>query len=143
MWGLLPGALEHRPLEGALEDEVGRFGAAGQEEASFHLQGDRVDLSPTAQAALLRICQEALTNVKRHAKAKEVSVTLAYRPESVSLTIQDNGSGFDPGTAKEAGGQGGFGLEGMEQRARLLEGTFVVNSNIGEGTTIEVTIPAA
>ncbi len=141
VWNLLPQALEQRSLETALREEVGRFAATGQERASFGLSGDRRELSPNVQAALLRICQESLTNVMKHSKATEVNVNLSFYPEAVYLAIQDDGVGFDPTDHTKEKGQGGFGLMSMEQRIKLLGGTFNVSSAMGEGAMVEVRIP--
>ena len=90
---------------------------------------------------MLRICQESLTNVRKHARANEVTIDLTYRPDSVSLMIVDDGAGFDTGSALEGEGRGGFGLIGMRQRATLLKGALDVISGPGAGTTIKVVIP--
>ena len=93
-----------------------RFEAEGGERASFGISGQRRELP--VQAALLRICQESLTNVVKHAHATDVQVELAFEPASVLLRVRDNGRGFDVEQAKARprGRGGGFGLSGMEQR---------------------------
>ena len=143
VWNLVPGALEHRLLETALQDEVRRFAAEGSEKASFSLSGDRRELPSNVQAALLRICQESLTNVRRHARATEVTVTLYIDPDAVRLRVKDNGVGFDAGGEKAEDREGGFGLIGMEQRARLLGGILDIDSQRDNGTLVEVRIPTA
>ena len=143
VWNLLPKALEQQSLNEALQDEVSRFAAGGGTSASFDLSGHARKLSPEAQAALLRICQEALTNVRKHAGATEVNVELAFSSQSVSMRVRDNGVGFERRSPNGDGQQGGFGLTGMEQRAGLLQGTLDVRSANGRGTVVEVTIPAA
>ena len=143
VWGLLPQALEERSLDDALQEEVRRFAAVGQEKASFRVSGERRDLPANVQAALLRICQESLTNIRRHAGATEVDVDLAFDSGAVCLGIRDNGAGFDVEEVKATGRQSGFGLTGMEQRADLLRGTFTVKSQKGKGTLVDVRIPTA
>ena len=143
VWDLLPRALEQRPLEAALHEHVRLFAAAGREKASFSLSGDRRDLPSNVQAALLRICQESLTNIRRHARATVVRVNLTFYPEAVCLRIEDNGTGFDFEAVKTLGSESGFGLAGMEERARLIGGTLAVRSREGEGTSLEVQIPTA
>ncbi|MFQ5875546.1 MAG: histidine kinase, partial [Dehalococcoidia bacterium] len=141
VWNPVPQALERRPLDTALQEEVRRFGAAGTEKASFTLSGEPRSLPSELQAALLRICQESLTNVRRHARATEVKVTLSFEPESVCLGVEDDGVGFDVQSVKDGEMRTGFGLTGIEQRARLLRGTFALHSQQGKGTLVEVTIP--
>ncbi len=143
VWNLLPQALEQRSLEAALEDEVRRFQDIGREKARFTLTGARRELRPDVQSALLRICQESLTNIRRHAKAAEVDVALSFEADCVRLHVRDNGVGFDTGARRgevKPGG-GGFGLYAMEQRVRLVGGSLLVRSKKGEGTSIEVTVP--
>ncbi|MDP6455317.1 MAG: ATP-binding protein [SAR202 cluster bacterium] len=93
------------------------------------------------QAALLRICQESLTNIRKYAEATEVSVQLTFGGDSVSISVADNGTGFDPDNVIIGDGQGGFGLTAMRQRARLLRGNIEIISAPGQGTRVEATIP--
>ena len=131
VWDLLPKSLEGRSLSWARE---------GQENASFTLSGEMRDLPSQVQTALLRICQESLTNVRRHAQASEVNVELQVRQLVVRLTVKDDGQGFDFDVVRASEG-GGFGLSGMDQRARLFGGTLTVTSEQGAGTLVEATIP--
>ncbi len=101
VWNLLPQALEERPLDVALQEEVRRFATEGVEQASFSLSGARYGLAADLQTALLRIYQECLTNIRRHAHATEVRVELSFYLEEVRLSVKDNGSGFD---VPDAGG---------------------------------------
>ena len=142
VWNLLPQALEESPLHEALQVEVQRFNSTGDAIASFALSGDRRQLPGDVQAALFRICQESLTNIRKHAEATQVSVNLAFERDSVRLEIGDNGMGFDASAPRTRGRGGGFGLTGMQQRARLLRGELNVSSRQG-GTKVEVIIPTA
>jgi signal transduction histidine kinase len=81
--------------------------------------------------------QESLTNVVKHAHARAVSIILARKVDAVAVVIEDDGRGFDPATCREDG----FGLEGMRERAGLLEGKFQVESREGGGTTIVAEVP--
>ena len=141
VWDLLPKSLEERSLAAAIQQAVDSWAEQGSETASFTLSGDRRELPPEVQTALLRICQESLTNIRRHSRATEVKVELRSYPEEACLEVQDNGQGFTPEEVKARGGDGGFGLAGMEQRARLLGGTLSVQSQRGKGTLVEVRIP--
>ena len=143
VWDLLPRALEGMSLEDALKEEVTRFDTWSQEKASFQSLGNTRELSSDVQTALLRTCQESLTNIRKHAAATEVSVTLTYRPDSVDLDVTDNGNGFDVKAPGGGSGNGGFGLIGMEQRARILGGNLVITSRKAKGTQVAVTIPSA
>jgi signal transduction histidine kinase len=97
-------------------------------------------VSDRCATTLFRILQESLTNVSRHARATRVRVELAVDPESISMTISDNGIGLS-----KAGGQkpGSFGLVGIEERVRILGGKCIITSSANAGTTVHVSIPAA
>ena len=141
VWDLVPRALEERSLPDALEEEARKFTAAGRERAAFSISGSKRDLPARVQTALLRICQESLNNVRRHAGASEVQVVLGFDSDAVRLGVSDDGVGFDPNVLRSSGERRGFGLFGMEQRARLLGGSLEVTSRKGEGTRIEVLVP--
>ena len=141
VWALLPGALEERSLVAALQEEVSQYAAAGQEKASFRLHGEQRELPIDIQTGLLRICQESLTNIRRHARATEVKIDITFYPNAVSLGVQDNGVGFDLAALGSDSIRKGFGLVSMEQRARLLSGTLTITAEKGGGTLVEVRVP--
>ncbi|MER5458297.1 sensor histidine kinase [Micromonospora sp. NPDC002389] len=92
------------------------------------------------EVVLLRAAQEALTNVRRHADATAVAVLLHGDDDRVTLEIGDDGAGFDPADAYPAD-DGGYGLTGLRTRVEQVDGTVVVRSAPGEGTTIRVEVP--
>ncbi len=142
VWNLLPQALEERSLEAALQEEVLRFAAVGRENASFGISGNKRELSADVQTTLLRLCQESLTNVRRHANGKEVHVVLTFHPDAAGLIVQDDGIGFDLEAVKGDKEHSSHGLAGMEQRAHLLGGgAFSVKPGKGKGTIVEARIP--
>jgi PAS domain S-box-containing protein len=143
VWGLLPQALEQMPLEDALREEVRKFQTEAQITASFDRRGDQRELKANVQTALLRICQESLNNVKRHARATRVTVHLSYANDGVALEIGDNGNGFDWSRVGSIGDGGGFGLSGMQQRAKLLGGHLSVRTAPGQGALVKARIPTA
>lgn len=108
----------------------------------MHLQEDEDSrLPPFIETALFRIVQEAFTNVIRYSCAENVNVSLKHRDHTLELVIRDDGLGFDA-AALQAGEPGqGFGLRGMEERVRMLDGQFGLESTLGEGTRITVRIP--
>ena len=140
---LVPGALEQRSLDAVLKDEILRFSTSGPEKASFRLSGKKRDLPSNIQAALLRICQESLANVRRHARATEVTVELSFNHKAAWLSVEDDGVGIDMDAVKATDGVGGFGLIAMEQRARLLKGSLRVTTEEGHGTLVEARIPTS
>ena len=141
VWNLLPENLEDNPLDVVIAAEVDRFDTTGSEAVSFRLLGARRQLPAVAQAALLRICQESLTNMRKYAEASSVEVTLDFALDAVTLSVVDDGIGFDPHTVRIEEGRGGFGLTGMRQRARLLRGDVEITSAPDKGTRVEARIP--
>jgi len=94
-------------------------------------------IPPRQQAELLRVVQEALTNITKHADATVVRLRAEFVGRDLVVAITDNGIGFDPKNIPEAG----MGLRGMEERARLMGGTLRVESEPRGGTTVEVSVP--
>jgi signal transduction histidine kinase len=99
-------------------------------------------LPAEAELALYRICQEALKNVDKHARARRVAVSLSRRGNSLHLTVRDDGIGFDPKPRSARGrGRRGLGLLGMRERATYVGGTLEVTRHRSGGTSIEVRVP--
>jgi len=107
--------------------------------AKFTLYGAYRALTPEAEQEVLRIGQEAIQNVKKHAAATEVSVQLVYNERELALTVADNGKGFDK-SVKLAGGH--YGLTGMQERTSILHGNIEIESSAGAGTTVRLVVPA-
>ncbi len=141
VWNLLPEALEENPLDVIIASEVEGFNRTVDSSASFSLLGVRRQLPALVQAAMLRICQESLTNIRKYAGASTVKVTLDFALDAVALTVEDDGVGFDPEMVRIEEGRGGFGLTGMRQRARLLRGDVEIDSAHGRGTRVAARIP--
>ncbi len=96
-------------------------------------------LPAETERELLRVAQEAIHNVKRHAAASELRVQLEYGPETVVLEVRDNGRG---GAAEHEPQEGHFGMTGMRERAAAIGGTLEVESKPGEGTGVRLRAPA-
>ena len=141
VWDLLPRALEEQTLGEAIAKEVSALISEGTIRADLRVSGTHRDISSQAQTALLRVCQESLTNIRKHSKATEVELRLEFDSEYVRLSISDNGVGIQSGGGGDETGGGGFGIKGMEQRAKLLRGELKVSSGAKKGTKVEVTIP--
>src|SRR5207248_3160184 len=154
VWGLQPSPLEHRTLGEALEAEVAGFGRRSGVAASFELRGEPLPLDAERATALFRIAQEALHNVEKHAQASRVRVELEFRTEgglgpgagpargAVLLRVADDGRGFATEDVQPTA-DGGFGLTGMRERARLAGGTLEIESAPGWGTRLVVQVPLA
>lgn len=100
-------------------------------------QGLDRPLPPELKAAVFRIVQEALTNVRRHAQATEAAVLLRRMGHTLEVTVRDDGIGFDPATATGAR----LGLLGMQERARAVGGRLVVSAVPDDGTSVTLTVP--
>ena len=98
-------------------------------------------LPTRVEVALYRIAQEALSNIRKHAQAHQATLSLCTDENRVRLTIQDDGKGFDPDTVGSSIEQGHFGLAGMSERVRLLNGTICIQSEPGTGTSIDIVVP--
>jgi signal transduction histidine kinase len=107
--------------------------------ASFGLFGAYRPLPAETEREFLRVAQEAIHNVKKHAEAKHLSVQLEYGPGEIALDVQDNGRGF---ATDEAQPPGHFGLTGMHERAAAIGGTLEVTSEPNAGTTVRLRVKA-
>jgi signal transduction histidine kinase len=140
VWALRPRPLAEQPLPQALQELTGRLGEETGLRAETVVTGTARPLPAQVEEALLRIGQEALANVRKHAAASQVTVTLSYLEDAVTLDVHDDGVGFEQATATSGGG--GLGLRAMGERVEGLGGRLVVESAPGEGTTIAVEVPA-
>ncbi|AXC11341.1 putative two-component system sensor kinase [Acidisarcina polymorpha] len=99
-------------------------------------------VSPKAEAELLRIAQEAVTNAVRHAQPVHIAIELRFGARDLLMTIQDDGCGFNGQLHPQSSGpQGHFGLAGMRERAEQIGAIFVVDSAPGKGTRVSVQVP--
>ncbi|GAA2060469.1 sensor histidine kinase [Streptomyces albiaxialis] len=128
------------PLDAALRELAARERAQGGPEVRFHLEGAPVPLPDGVRAALLRVAQGALANVREHAGATAAGLTLSFLGDQVVLDVADDGAGFDP-SAAPSGASRGHGLPAMRARVRQFGGTLTVESAPGEGTVLSAAIP--
>src|SRR6266568_2850747 len=135
---LRPQALEGKQLSEALKDLIEKMTSGTTVKAEFTLQGNQQKLPPEWETNLLRIGQEVLTNVLRHAQASEFKVLLVFDSSEIRLELRDNGCGFNPQRKHE-----GFGLQGMRERTEGMGGRLTIQSANGKGTVISIVIPLA
>jgi two-component system CheB/CheR fusion protein len=134
---LHPSALDHLGIAPALKSLVEEFGSREGMVASFHSRNVPENPRPEVAVALYRIVQEALRNVAKHAGKTHVKVMLEGLDQRLRLEVRDFGEGFD----MEGSKGNGLGLVSMAERARLIGGTLAVQSALGDGTAISVTVP--
>jgi DNA-binding NarL/FixJ family response regulator/signal transduction histidine kinase len=140
---LRPQVLEQTDLAGALSALLQQMTAGTALQSRFRVHGNVYPLSADVETQLLRIGQEALTNLVKHANASEAVVELSYQPGQVQLRVQDDGQGFvqKKGEGGKAKGEGsGYGLVGMQERSQQIGATLSIASQVGVGTTIQVNL---
>lgn len=125
-------------LVAALDWLTRGFGERTGLPVDFHSNRDEFEIAPDRAAALYRVAQEALTNVRKHAGARAVHVQLFALDDEVTLEIADDGVGFE---ADALAVTPGFGVRGLLERARGLDGWAEVSSSPGRGTTVMFSIP--
>jgi signal transduction histidine kinase len=138
---LAPVDLSYDGLPVAMRKTVDQWGERTAVRADFTLTGTAQHLHGEVSATLLRITQEALANVAKHASAERVGVTLSFIDDEVTLDIRDDGKGFDPLARPERSSTGGFGLDGMRARAERIAGSLTVESEAGAGTALSARVP--
>ncbi|HEY3055297.1 MAG TPA: GAF domain-containing sensor histidine kinase [Thermoanaerobaculia bacterium] len=124
----------------ALRDYLERWKEQTGIIAELNIEGD-VRVRPAVELQLVRIVQEALTNVRKHARASRATVTLRRSGSRIIATVMDDGVGFDPSAAKTRGDFPRLGLATMRERAESVGGTVAVESTRGAGTTVRFELP--
>ena len=137
-------ALRASPLEDlglglALRDLARSAATRASLRLDLDVENHLENLAPEVEQCIYRVAQEALTNVARHADAKSLRVSLRHEAEGLTLTIADDGRGFDPAAVNSAR----YGLRGLHERAELVGATLHVTSALQEGTTVRLVIPTA
>ncbi len=144
----LAGALESRsiadqPLREALDDELDAFRARGGIDADLSVQGDFTTTTRSQRFAIVRIVQEALSNVREHSGARAVRVSVVRDDDGISVEVSDDGRGFEvEEELARTAARGRLGLLCMRERVRLLAGTVAIESRPGGPTRITARLPA-
>ena len=123
-------------LNGAIQEEVKHFEDATGIGCQLNLQV-KDGFSSEIREFIMRIVAEALTNIARHASARQVSINLFQQDNSLKIEIKDDGKGFDPASV----GSGHYGLIGMRERTRLVGGSMDIESSAEFGTVLKFVIP--
>lgn len=140
---LRPSIIDELGLIAAVEWLVGQFKAENDLAVNLTVLGEEREFPPEIEVTLFRIIQEALRNIAKHAKATEVWVTIDFEDKETIINIIDDGKGFElPASLGELSRLGKLGVDGMKTRARLVGGTFDIQSSLDDGTAIVVVIPA-
>ena len=139
---LEPASLLRRPLERVIEAEIDALKERSGVEVRSRVLGDFGAMTHSQKIALIRVVQEALTNIREHSNATSVGVIVTGGRSCVELQVEDDGDGFEvTRTLQDAAQRGRLGLVGSSERIRLLGGTFDIRSRPGGPTTVSVTLP--
>jgi len=142
IFALRPIAIETEGFLPALQKFVKEFGMFTEIEVHLDVQGPADQLPSKMETALFRLTQEALNNVRKHARARHVWIELNVEaPRTVSLRVRDDGVGFSPKILQSARERGSIGLVQMRERAERAGGTFEIQSAPGKGTLVYITLP--
>jgi signal transduction histidine kinase len=137
---LRPPLLDAVGLNGAIEDTIAHLGSLIGVPVESDLQGPVDLLGDAAQTVVLRVVQEGLQNVRKHASASKVAVTTSIEDGEWVLEVRDDGRGFDV-AAVAFRGRRNFGVQFMKERAELIGARFDVRSQPNEGTVVRLAIP--
>jgi two-component system, NarL family, sensor kinase len=136
LWDLYPEELQKADLRTAMESLVKDLTAGNALTVQFSLDGVIRRLPPETEKGLLRISQEALSNVLKHAQARQVRIDLFLDVQRARLSVKDDGQGFQPELTL-----GTFGLTSMQDRTKSLGGVWTIQSELGRGTEVHASIP--
>ena len=136
VWEIYPTAQEYSNLAEKISQSVEKLTSDCPIQVDLQILGSEYQVSAMIGYNLLKLAQEAITNALKHAKATKLSIILTYKDALVSLSITDNGCGFQPNLDN-----GGFGLLSISERCDRIGGQLLINSILGKGTEILVEIP--
>jgi len=140
VWGLRSLALEKLTLVDALRESVRLLTEDTGIATTLDLFGGDTKLTHQQESEILHITQEAVANVLKHARATTLEVTLLHVDPLITLTVKDNGQGFDPASRPVDSGRPHYGQQDINERVQLLGATLNVNSVVGSGTCVEVVL---
>ncbi|MCZ6519631.1 MAG: sensor histidine kinase [Actinobacteria bacterium] len=143
IWALRSERLIGDSLVEALRSVVSQLSEETSTRAELVVTGEPRQLPPATEECLLRVTQEALANIRKHADASRVTVTVSFLDDDVALDVRDDGVGFEPAILASTGDglTGGMGLHLMLERVEQIGGTRAIESNTGEGTSVVVQLP--
>jgi NarL family two-component system sensor histidine kinase YdfH len=128
--------LDRQDIAEAVGREIDQFASTNDIPCRYEVDTDSIDVPPDTAQHILRIVQESLSNVARHARATQVEVRIEQKDEGIRVVVHDDGVGLDPAVKRE-----GFGLTGMQERAAQIGGELRVVGGAGDGTTVELLMP--
>lgn len=138
-WDLMPTTMDNFGLLQSTHEMCERLSSIHTASVSFHEEGSRISLDKDQELLLYRIAQEAITNAIKHSTAAKIDVLFKWAKESLTLSVTDDGLGFDfPTEQNKITGRHGLGLFNMENRVTLLGGKLTFEKNQPSGTVVSV-----
>jgi len=142
IYDLRPMSLDDLGLMSTIEKIINEKKSNHEIDIDFHVNEMKCDVLPIVNLTIFRIVQEATNNAIKHGKASKIDIDLFYGETSITLTISDNGIGFNKSAQKEdEQDNSGFGLSIMKERVLLLSGQFNIEPSFNKGTIIKVVVP--
>ena len=135
--GLRSPVMDELGVVAAIEDLISQHSNHNKPKIDFVHHLDRERLAPSLESVIFRIVQESLTNARRYSQSDRLLIKLTQRDDYIRIEVQDWGIGFNPKNV----GDGHFGLEGIQERARLFGGSATIKSALNKGTRIMVQLP--
>lgn len=141
IFDLRPMVLDDLGLVPALHRYIDDYKKQFKINIEFVFFGKQERLSPTVEVALFRVIQEALNNVKKHARANQVMVKMEQLSNKIAVLIRDDGGGFNIDSIAKSKNRECYGLINMRERTQIMHGEFKITSSPGKGTVITIVIP--
>jgi signal transduction histidine kinase/FixJ family two-component response regulator len=138
---LHPPDLEKSGLISAIQEYLGIIENENNLKCRLKVKGKVAKLDYSTERGLYYIVREAITNIKKHAEASTIDVAIEFDTDNLTVTIHDDGRGFDTSKAPDKTGIEHVGLRGMKERARVLRSSISIDSKSGEGTTVTLVLP--
>jgi signal transduction histidine kinase len=135
--GLRPSMLDDIGLGSALQWQARQFAKHAGIPVNVQIDGMPSGLPEPYRTCIYRVVQEALTNCARHAKAKSIDIAIGGEPDAVSVSVRDDGIGFDQSNVRGRG----LGLVGMQERVMDLGGVLTISAQTSKGTVLSAKIP--
>ena len=138
---LHPPYLEKSGLISAIQEYLGMIENDDGLKCRLKVKGKMVKLAYSTERGLYYIVREAVTNIKKHAEASNIEVTIEFQDETLIVSVSDDGKGFEPSKEEHDSVMKHVGLRGIRERAIALRGTLTINSTLGVGTTVKLELP--
>ncbi|MFC1988018.1 response regulator [Chloroflexota bacterium] len=138
---LHPSILNESGLASAVQDYLSNMEKDDWISCYLEVKGTIKRMEPNAERSIYYVVKEALNNIRKHAKAHEVHVVIDFQDGSLAIDVSDDGNGMDTSAKRGNTGMEHLGIDGMNERARMLNGSLVIQSKPGEGTRVKLVVP--